>query len=129
MTVGLSLATRTALAQAIITQAGANARFKLYNGTRPATGGAITVQQLLATLIMGAVLGTATNGAIDVDEASMTQNAANHLNGTPTWLRLETSAGVFVADFSIPADATFSGSVSTNVNITMGSSTLTMPNA
>lgn len=129
MTIGLATAVRTALAQAIITAAGANARILFYNGTRPATGAAITSQNLLATLIMGAVLGVATNGTIDFDEAGMTQNAANHLNGTPTWLRITTSGGTFVADFSIPADATFSGSIATNVAITMNSSTITMPNA
>lgn len=126
--IAFSTTVRTALIQAIITAAGANARIKLYNGTRPASGGTPT-GTLLATLIMGATLGTATNGVLDFDESSMTQTNTSHVSGTPTWLRIETSAGVFVADFSIPADATFSGSVVNGTNVTLNPSTVTAPNA
>lgn len=126
--VALSTTVRTALAQAIITAAGANSRFLLYNGTRPASGGT-PAGTLLATLIMGAVLGVATAGVIDIDESGMTQTAASHVNGTPTWLRLTTSGGTFVADFSIPGDASFSANVVNGTNITFNASTITMPNA
>lgn len=126
--IGASVALRTAWIQAIITQAGANARIRLYNGTRPATGGSPT-GTLLATLIMGAVLGTATSGSLDFDESSMTQTNSTHVSGTPTWLRIETSSGTFVADFSIPGDATFSGSVVANTNVSLNPSTITAPNA
>lgn len=128
MTIGASVALRTDWVQSIITRAGANARVKLYNGTRPATGGT-PAGTLLATLISGAVLGTATNGVLDWDEANFTQTNTNHVAGTPTWLRVETSAGVFVADFGIPADATFSGSVINGVNVALNPSTVTAPNA
>lgn len=128
MTIALSTTVRTALAQAIITAAGASAKLKLYNGSRPASGAAAG-GTLLATLNFGAAIGTATNGTIDWDESGMTQTSASHVTGTPTWLRLETSANVFVIDFSIPADATISGSITTGNNITMGASTITMPNA
>lgn len=126
--IAFSTTVRTALIQAIITAAGANARIKLYNGTRPASGGSPT-GTLLATLVMGATLGTATSGVLDFDESSMTQTNSSHVSGTPTWLRIETSAGVFVADFSIPADATFSGSVVNGTNVTLNPSTVTAPNA
>lgn len=126
--IGASLELRNAWIQSIITTAGANARIRLINGTRPATGGTFTGTQL-ALLVMGASLGTATNGLLDFDEAGMTQNNAGHVNGTPTWLRIEKSSGTFVADLSIPADASFSGSVINGVNVTLNPSTITAPNA
>ncbi len=125
--IGASTPLRTDWVQSIITRAGANARVRLYNGSRPATGGTAAGTQL-ALLTMGAVLGTATNGVLDWDEANMTQVNTNHVNGTPTWLRIETSAGVFVCDMSIPADATFSGSVINGVNVALNPSTITAPN-
>lgn len=128
MTMGCSTALRTVWAQGMITEAGASAKFKFYNGTRPATGAAITSQTLGATLTMGTTIGTAGSGVIDIDEAGMTQNSANHVSMTPTWIRLTKSNDTFVSDFSIGADATFSSTIATNVNITMGTSTITMPN-
>lgn len=128
MTIGMSDSLRTARAQAIITAAGANARIKFYNGSRPvASGGAIGGAVLLATLIGGAVLGTAASGVLDFDEASFTQSNASHVTGTPTWVRITTSADAFVADLSIPGDVTFLGSITTGVDVTLGSSTITEP--
>jgi hypothetical protein len=126
--IGASLELRNAWITGIINTAGANARIRLYNGARPATGGTPT-GTLLATLVMGTLLGNAVNGVLDFDEASMTQTNTGHVNGTPTWLRIEKSGGTFVADLSIPADATFSGSVVNGVNITLNPSTITAPNA
>ncbi|AEI76707.1 hypothetical protein CNE_1c13580 [Cupriavidus necator N-1] len=48
MTIGMSTALRNARLDAITTAAGASAKLRLYTGTRPATGGAITSQTLLA---------------------------------------------------------------------------------
>ncbi len=127
-TVALSTTVRTALGTAIITAAGASAKIKLYNGTRPASGGTAT-GTLLATLNMGSVIGTCTSGVITLDATGMTQSNGSHVAGAPTWLRLTTSGDVFVADFSITADATFSGTVVTGTNITLNASTITMPNA
>jgi len=129
MTLALSTTIRTARAQAIITAAGANAKLKFYDGTRPASGAAVTTQTLLATLVFGSTIGTAASGAIDFDEAGVTQTNSGHVAGTPTWVRLTTSADDFVADLSIPADMTFSGTIATGVNVTLNASTLAEGNA
>lgn len=127
----LSFATtlRTTRAQTIVTAAGANAKLKFYDGTRPATGAAVTSQTLLATLNFGANIGTAASASIDIDEASVTQSNASHVNGTPTWVRITTSADAFVADMSIPADLPFSGTIANGVNITLNASTINEGNA
>lgn len=130
MTIAVTTAIRTAIVQLIITAAGASAKWKLYNGTRPASGAAVTSQVLLALLTAGATIGTAAAGVIDLDEAGITQINTNHVSGTPTWFRLTTSADVWVADFSITADGVFSGVVTNGVDVTMGApSTITAPGA
>lgn len=128
MSLGFSTTLRTARAQAIIDACGASAKMKFYNGTQPATGGAGTT--LLATLTGSTTIGTATSGVIDFDEAGFTQNNANHVSGTPTWVRLTTSADVFVADINIGAGGmTFTGTIATGVDITLGTTSITEGNA
>jgi hypothetical protein len=129
MTMALSTAARTARAQAIVTSAGANAKIKFYDGTRPASGAAVTTQALLALATAGAVLGTAAAGALDFDEASITQNNATFVSGAPTWVRITTSADVFVADVSIPADMSFLGTIATGLDISFGAMAITEGNA
>jgi hypothetical protein len=129
MALAFSTTLRTARAQAIITAAGASAKMKFYDGTRPASGAAITSQTLLGTMTAGATLGTATSGTLDFDESGFTQSNGSHVNGTPTWVRITTSADVFVADLSIGSDMTFTGTISTGVNITLNASTITEGNA
>ncbi len=129
MALAFSTTLRTARAQAIITAAGASAKMKFYDGTRPASGAAITSQTLLGTLVGASTIGTATSGTLDFDEAGFTQSNGSHVSGTPTWVRITTSADVFVADLSIGSDMTFTGTISTGVNITLNASTITEPNA
>jgi hypothetical protein len=125
----LSTTVRTARAQVIIDDAGASATLKFYNGTRPATGGAVTTQTLLATMTGSTTIGTASAGAIDINEAGFTQSSASHVAGTPTWVRLATSGGTVVADLVVGSDITFSGAISTGVDVTLNSSTITEGNA
>lgn len=127
MALALSTTLRTARAQAIIDAAGASAKIKFYDGTRPATGAAITTQTLLATLVGGATIGTATSAVLTL--GSVTQNNATHVSGTPTWVRITTSADVFIADLSIPAEMTFTGTIATGADITLNASTITEGNA
>jgi hypothetical protein len=126
MALGLSTTLRTARVQAIIDAAGSSAKIKYYNGTQPATGGAATT--LLATLFCGSVLGTAASGVLTF--GPVTQNNANHVSGTPTWMRITTSADVFVADINIGAlGETFTGTIATGVDITFNAHTITEGNA
>lgn len=106
MAMNNSTALRQDNAQNRITRAGASAQWRAYNGTRPAGSGAVTGgNTLLATLISPTVIGTATNGVTDIDEAGITQTVGSHVNGTATFLDLTTSAGVLVSRFDVGAGA------------------------
>ena len=126
MSLGLSTTLRTTRATDIVTALGANAKIKFYNGTQPATGGTATT--LLGTLIGGAsVIGTVTSGVLTF--GAVTQTNSSHVSGTPTWVRFTTSADVFVADINIGAGGmTFTGTIATGVDITLGASTITEGN-
>ncbi|QRQ86243.1 hypothetical protein [Cupriavidus oxalaticus] len=74
---------------------------KIYDGTRPATGAAVTTQQLLAMQPFndpsaGSISGTTLNLSIGASVlASKTGNAS--------WARITDSAGTFVADLDVSA--------------------------
>lgn len=117
----MSTTLRDARQTAIITAAGASATLKFYSGTQPAAGGATTT--LLATLTFGATIGTTTSGVLTL--GSVSQSNGSHVSGTPTWARLATSGGTWVCDFAIPTDMTFTGTVATGVDVTLGTCTFT----
>lgn len=124
----LNTSIRTALCQAVITAAGANAIGELWNGAVPASLGA-PAGALLATVTFGSVLGVASAGVLDFDE-TVTQNNATHVNGTPTFFRIKTSGGTVVLDIDLNGTAptlTFTGTVATNQNVTLTSLTFTAP--
>lgn len=131
MGLSLRLSARTAIAQAIITDAGNGAKIKLYNGAKPASLGA-PAGTLLATLTFtGVPIGAAAAGAIDFDEASAVQTNSAHVAGTPTFARITTSADVAVADIDIAAGAgnwQFSGTVANGQNVTLTSLAFTSGN-
>ena len=126
MTLSFSTPLRDARATAIVTAAGSSAKIKYYNGTRPATGAAAG-GTLLATLIGGSSLGTVSSQVLTFGAVTQTNSA--HVSGTPTWVRITTSADAFVADLSIPGDMTFTGTIATGVDITLGATTITEGNA
>lgn len=133
----LRTSARTAMAAGIVSDAGTGARWRFYSGTKPAALGAVTSQVLLATLVQSGALGTAAAGVLTIDVAGQSNVAGSNVNGTPTWARLETSAGAAVmdADCRLPTDAadstriTVSSAVVQGTGFSMGASTLTMPNA
>lgn len=91
---------RNARMNDVVTEAGANAQIKLYNGTRPASGGSITSQTLIAELVAAATLGTVTGGVLTFN--TITQDASANNGGTPTWVRILKSDGTtWVADMDI----------------------------
>lgn len=100
MTVGLDATLRSTRMNAITTaiDAGAAGLLRIYDGSRPATGGAATT--LLAELTFsdpsaaGAASGVLTFSAITAD-------ASANATGTATWARIVTSAAAFVADMSV----------------------------
>lgn len=133
MALNLRTSARTAIAQAIITDAGSSAKLKFYNGTRPAGVAAIGGgNTLLATMTFGTTIGTAGSGAIDFDEAGATQSNGSHVNGTPTFVDITTSADAVVARVDIGAGAgnwQFTGTIATGQNITLSSLVFTAGNA
>ncbi|WP_423192988.1 hypothetical protein [Cupriavidus sp. H18C2] len=98
MTIGMSAALRNARLDAITTAAGANAKLRLYSGTRPATGGAATT--LLAELTCGATLAPAASGGVLTLNA-ITSDTSADASGTATWARLVKSDNTFVMDMDV----------------------------
>ena len=94
MALGYSTTLRNAQLDAITTAAGASATIKIYNGTRPATGGTATT--LLATLTCNATFAPASSGGVLTLNSITSGTAA--ATGTATWFRLATSGGTFVMD-------------------------------
>jgi hypothetical protein len=113
---------RNANMTSIVTEAGANAQIKLYNGTRPASGGAVSSQTLIAELVAGATLGAVSGGVLTMNAISSDSSA--NATGTPTWVRvLKSDGATLVGDFDLtgfPAcSATFAVGI-TSWTITAG---------
>lgn len=131
MTARILTATRTAMAQAIITAVGSGGKVKLYSGTVPTALGT-PAGTLLATATFSTTIGTATAGGVDIDEAGLSQSNGSHVSGTPTFCRITTSGDVAHVDIAIGAGADewdFTGTVATGQNVTFTGLSLTMPNA
>ena len=98
MTLGYNSTLRNAQLDAITTAAGTSATIKIYDGTRPATGGTATT--LLATLTCGAgaFAAAASGGVLTLN--SITSGTAV-ATSTATWFRLATSGATFVMDGSV----------------------------
>lgn len=130
----LNTTVRTALAQAIITAAGATAaKLKAYNGTIPSGVSAITGGNTL--LASGSwpsgPIGTAGSGAIDYDEAGFSQTSSGFTAGTPTFIDITDSADTVVhrIELNVADGLTFTGTVATGQNLTLTSLSATMPGA
>ena len=100
MTAGYVTALRNARADEITAAIGSNGLLRIYDGTRPATGGAATT--LLAELALGATFAPAASGGVLTANA-ITQDASANATGTATWFRLTTSGGTAVVDGSVTA--------------------------
>jgi hypothetical protein len=134
MTLGINVTTRNAMLDAITTRAGASALLRIYDGSRPATGGTATtlLAQLTcnATFAPGASSGVLTLNAI----ASATSAAAT---GTATWFRIVQSGGsTHVLDGSVSTVAAGTGDLqldSTSIvlggTVAISSATVTAGNA
>jgi hypothetical protein len=121
MSHGFSTALRNARLSAIVTDAGASAILRIYDGTRPATGGAAT--NILSEHTCAATLGTVAAGVLTFNAIGSDTSANN--TGTATWARLVKSDGTtHVADMSAGADVvtTVTGTASQDT-ITVGSAT------
>lgn len=97
MALGYSTALRNARLDAITTAVGASGLIKIYDGTRPATGGAATT--LLATLPCSATFAPAASGGTLTLNAITSASAV--ATSTATWARITTSGGTAVVDCSV----------------------------
>jgi hypothetical protein len=96
MTTGYVTTLRNAQLDAITTAVGNAGKLRIYDGTRPATGGAAT------TLLAEFTLGTPFSGAAAAAVLSPTLPAdtTGVAAGTATWFRITTSGGAAVIDGS-----------------------------
>lgn len=106
MTLGYATSLRNAQVDAVKTaiDAGVSGGFiRIYNGTRPATGGAVTT--LLAQLTFAdPSFPAASSGAITAN--AITSDASADNTGTATWFRVVDSAGTFVMDGDVGTSGT-----------------------
>lgn len=90
MTMGFNVTLRNNRLNAITTAAGASALLRIYDGTRPATGG--TATNLLAQLTCNATFApSASSGVLTLNSISPATSAA--ATGTATWFRIVQSNG------------------------------------
>lgn len=109
---------RDAMLDAITTRAGNAALLRIYNGSRPATGGTATT--LLAELTCGSPFAAAAvNGVLTAN--AITQDSSANATGTATWFRIVQSDG---STFVMDGDVGTSGS---DLNLTTTSIVATQP--
>lgn len=99
MTVGMASGLRNARLDAITTFAGGSGKLRIYNGSRPATGGTATT--LLAELTVNATFApSASGGTLTLN--AITADTSADATGTATWARFVKSDGTtFVMDCSV----------------------------
>ena len=109
---------RNAMLDAVTTGAGASALLRIYDGSRPATGGAATT--LLAELVCNATFAAgAASGVLTLN--AIAQDASANATGTATWFRIVKADGTtHVVDGNVAA----SGS---DLNLTPTSIVATQP--
>lgn len=115
MALSYNVALRNARLDAITAAIGANGLLRIYDGTRPASGGTATT--LLAQLALGATAAPAASGAVLTFNA-ITQDSSADATGTATWFRVTTSGGAFVIDGSVSTSGSDLNLTSTSIVIT-----------
>lgn len=89
MATGYNVLLRNAQMDAITTFAGAGAKLRIYNGTRPATGGTATT--LLAEFTLGSPFGAASSAG--TLSPTLPANVVGLASGTATWFRITRADG------------------------------------
>lgn len=98
MALAFSTATRNAMLDAITTAIGSNGLVRIYDGSRPASGG--TATNLLAQLALSTTAAAAASSGVLTLNA-ITNDSSADATGTATWFRIVTSGGTFVIDGSV----------------------------
>ena len=115
----------------VTTAAGGSALLRIYDGTRPATGGAATT--LLAELTCNATFAPSASGGVLTLNAIASDSSAN-ATGTATWFRIVKSDGsTLVCDGDVGTSGSDlnlnSTSITAGGTIAVSSFTITAPNA
>lgn len=98
MALAYSTTQRNARLDALTTGVGASGKLRIYNGSRPATGGTATT--LLAELTLNATFAPgASSGVLTLN--AITSDSSADATGTATWARIVTSGGTFVVDMNV----------------------------
>lgn len=131
MALGYNVTLRNAQLDAITTAAGASALFRIYDGSRPATGGTATT--LLAELVMNATFAPSAASGVLTLNAIAADSSAN-ATGTATWFRIVKSDGTtHVMDGSAGTSGTDlvlnTASIVAGANVSISSATITAGNA
>jgi hypothetical protein len=131
MALGYASGLRNAQLDAITTFAGNSGKLRIYNGTRPATGGTATT--LLAELTCNATFAPAASSAVLTLNA-ITQDASADATGTATWFRLVKSDGTtHVMDGDVGTSGSDlnlnSTSITSGATVSVTSFTITCGNA
>lgn len=133
MTIGASTTVRNEIVQRfqVNIDLGAGAGlFRIYDGTRPATGGTATT--LLAELTFSDPCAPAASSAV-LTMSAITSDSSANATGTATWCRCVDSAGVFVLDASAGTAGTDlvlnTASITTGATVSCSSFTITAGNA
>jgi len=118
MALAYAVGIRNAMLDEITTVAGASALLRIYDGSRPATGGTATT--LLAELTCNATFAAgASSGALTLN--AITQDSSANATGTATWFRIVASNGTtHVLDGNV-------GTSGSDLNLTTTSIVATQP--
>lgn len=117
MALAYSTAIRNAMLDEITAAVGASGFLRIYDGTRPASGGTATT--LLAELTGNATFAAAASGGV-LTLNSITQDSSANATGTATWFRWVTSGGTFCVDGNV-------GTSGSDLNLTTTSIVATQP--
>lgn len=98
MAIAYVTALRNSKLDAITTAVGASGKLRIYDGTRPATGGTATT--LLAELTCNATFAPAASGGVLTLNA-ITSDTSADATGTATWFRITTSGGTAQIDGNV----------------------------
>ena len=91
MALGINSTTRSSMLDAITTRAGTSALLRIYDGTRPATGGTATTLLAQLTCNATAFAAAASSGVLTLNAIASSLSAA--ATGTATWFRIVKSDG------------------------------------
>lgn len=117
MALGFVASLRNTRADAITSAIGNAGLLRIYDGTRPATGGAATT--LLAELTTGTPFAASASGGV-LTANSITQDSSANATGTATWFRNTTSGGTAIIDGNV-------GTSGSDLNLTTTSIVATQP--